>query len=116
MYASGSSVDFDNLEHKDVIRVVRSLGGKWDKTTNSHAVAGEIRVDYAREVDGVQVRCWAGKPPPSCRLVEYEEIIPEQIIPAKVVKRTKLVCAGQADPLTVALAQANSQKPSTSQS
>lgn len=112
-YPSAGTIDFDKLEHKDVVKVVRSLGGKWRKHPNTHAIPGEARVDYDQQIDGVRVRCWAGKPPPSCKLVEYEEVIPEQIIPARVVKKTKLVCAGQAEPLVVAMAQANSKQTST---
>jgi len=85
----GGKVDFDGLKHEQVIKVVRALGGKWKKTLN------ESRVDYEAEIDGQAVRCWRGQPPPSCRMVEVEEDVPEKIIPAHKVKKMKMVCVGQ---------------------
>lgn len=89
----GSQIDFDNLPHAEVIKVIRTLGGKYKKSKNSQ----EGKIDYVGEVDGVTVRCWAGEPPPSCRMIEVEEYIPEKVIPAHVepartIKRLKMVC------------------------
>lgn len=113
----GDQIDFDRLPHKEVIAVVRTLGGKWQKSLNT-AAADKPSVDYRTEIDGVTVRCWAGEPPPTCRFVEVEEIIPEQIIPAQVIpakvkKVRKLVCTGQADPLVIATARVNDPRPLT---
>lgn len=102
----GTRIDFDHLPHTEVIKVIRALGGKWQKTANTGAKPGETKIDYAREVDGIEVRCWAGEPPPSCRIVEVEETIPEQVIPAHTRKIKKMICTGQ-EPVTVAIARAN---------
>jgi hypothetical protein len=90
----GGMVDFDNLPHKEVIAVVRALGGKWNKQKSSEFG----RIDYQTEIDGVTVRCWQGEPPPSCRIIEVEEHVPEVVIPAKVIpasvrKVKKMVCS-----------------------
>lgn len=82
-----AGIDFDHLPHKDVIRVIRAFGGKWKKTPVDHT-----RITYETEVDGLTVRCWQGEPPPNCKIVEYEELVPERIIPAMVIKKKKLVC------------------------
>lgn len=84
-YSGG--LDFDRLPHKDIVQVIRTLGGKWKKEP-----VNENKITYATEIDGLQVRCWSGEPPPSCKLVEVEEHVPEKVIPAHTVKKTKLVC------------------------
>lgn len=105
----GDSLDFDRLPHKEVIRVIRNLGGKWVKTANNHMApaGGEIGqgIDYTASLDGMQVRCYAGAPPPSCRIVEVEEHVPERVIPAHTIKVKKMICTGKDDPLLVAMAQ-----------
>lgn len=103
----GNTLDFDRLPHKEVIRVIRTLGGKWKKseTLGGSEVAG--RIDYQTSIGPQPVRCWAGEPPPTCRLVEVEEEVPAQVIPAHTRKVRKLICTGKAEPLIVALARAN---------
>lgn len=81
-------IDFDNLKHEDTVKVMRNLrGGKWKKD-----YTGDNRVTYTTVVDGMNIRIWRGEPPPSCRIVEVEELVPERVIPAQVVKVRKLVC------------------------
>jgi hypothetical protein len=82
-----NGLDFDHLPHAKVISVVRSLGGKWKKTPT-----GDNRIHYTAEIDGMTVRCYAGEPPPSCKLVEVEVHVPAQVIPAHTVKKMKMVC------------------------
>ena len=106
----GSTLDFDKLPHKDTIQVIKQLGGKWKKSPNN-VVDGGHKIDYVAEVDEVRVRVWAGEPPPSCRIVEVEEIIPAHTIPEQHVPEQKrivrkMVCTGQAEPVAVALAKA----------
>lgn len=115
-YFCGGTLDFDHLEHRDVIRVIRAMGGKWKKSKNENVYDGgklvQGRVDYEQEIDGLKVRCYAGKAPPSCRIVEYEEVIPAHVIPAvpeklvpeQRVKKTKMICTGD-DPMLVSMAQ-----------
>ncbi len=97
----GRKIDLDNLEHKDVIAVIRALGGKWKKTAT---IGVEGRIDYQSEIDGMEVRCWAGKPPPSCRLVEIEVDVPEKVIPAHKEKVTRMICTGD-EPVMVAMSR-----------
>lgn len=89
----GLQLDFDRLPHHEVVKVVRELGGKWKKTPNG--ASHPDKIDYETRVGDVSVRCWAGDPPPSCRIVEVEEIIPERVIPAQKVKVKKMVCQPQ---------------------
>lgn len=81
----GHILDFDNLNHAQVIQVLKAFGGKWDKTLN-----GGDRVDYRQQVDGVDVRCYRGEPPPNCQIIETTEIVPAQ--PETTRKVRKLVC------------------------
>jgi hypothetical protein len=99
----GDILDFDNLTHKEVIGVVRALGGKWKKTPNFNKAG---RIDYQTEIDGMSVRCWAGEAPPSCKIVEVEELVPEQVIPAHVKKVRKMICSDNKEPLVTAAIQA----------
>lgn len=85
-YSGG--LDFDRLPHAETVKVIRALRGKWKKEP-----VNENKITYETTVDGLQVRCWSGEPPPSCKLVEVEEHIPEKVIPAHTVKKTKLVCS-----------------------
>lgn len=101
----GDTLDFDRLPHADVIKVVRTLGGKWHKSENKHADSSRTTIDYESDVSGRRVRCWGGEPPPSCRIVEVEEDVPEQVIPAHKRKVKKMICTGQ-EPVAVAIAQA----------
>lgn len=112
--ACGDIVDFDFLNHKEVIGVVRALGGKWQKSSNPHAEAPTREkgqsIDYQSTVDGVRVRCWGAEPPPSCRIVEVEEVIPAHDIPAqhvpeKRVKVKKMICTGKDEPLLVSMSR-----------
>lgn len=80
-------LDYDNLSHEDVMRVIKAVGGKWDKAISQ---AGGNRIDYTTEVDGYQLRCWAGKPPETCKLVEKTRVIPAQ--PEREEKYFELVC------------------------
>lgn len=95
-------VDFDNLPHKKVIAVIRALGGKWSKEP-----AGDNRINYEAEIGGMKVRCWQGEPPPSCRIVEVEETVPEVVIPAHVKKVRKMICRPHAEPLVQAALDTN---------
>lgn len=84
----GNQIDFDNISHENVVKVMRALkAGKWHK-----APAENAAVHYTSTVSGVSIRCWNGVPPPNCKIVEYLEDVPEQIIPAKTVTKRKLVC------------------------
>lgn len=84
----GNQIDFDNISHENVIKVMRALkAGKWDKVPAENAA-----VHYTAKVAGINIRCWNGAPPPNCKIVEYLEDVPEQIIPAKTVTKRKLVC------------------------
>lgn len=81
------SIDFDRLTHDDVVKVLKALGGKWDKEVNS---AESSRVDYSTKIDGLKVRLWAGEPPPNCKIVEVQEEIPA--VPATTRTVRRLVC------------------------
>jgi hypothetical protein len=86
----GDKLDFDNLPHAEVVKVIRALGGKWKKTPTH---ASDNRIDYSAELGPMQVRCYSGEPPPSCRIIEVEELVPERVIPASVRKVRKMVCS-----------------------
>lgn len=49
------------------------------------------RVTYSSEVDGITVKI-DSKPPDACRIVEYEEDVPEVIIPAHKEKKRRIEC------------------------
>jgi hypothetical protein len=81
----GGGIDFDYLNREQSKAALSSLGGgEWKKQLNQSA---EGTIDYTAEIDGVPVRLWAAGPPETCRVVEVEEVIPEQR-----VMRKKLIC------------------------
>lgn len=78
-------LDIDNLTREEVVEVLGVMGaGKWTKSVN-HQTEGTI--DYIGQVEGKTVRLWAAGPPESCRVVEEEEVIPEQ----RVIRK-RLIC------------------------
>lgn len=91
LFGPSESFDFDNLTHDEVIKVIQVLGGgKWDK---KQSASNSARIDYTATIDGILVRCYQGEPPPSCKLVEVEEYVPEvPAQPATKRKVLKLVC------------------------
>lgn len=80
-------IDFDQLSHAEVIAVIKALGGTWRKEINS----SKTTIDYRATIDGQSVRCWSGQPPPSCKIVVVEEVVPAQ--PETKRKVAKLVCS-----------------------
>jgi len=78
-------IDFDNLSHEDVIKVIQVIGGKWDKRPGDNA-----NVHYETKKNGITYYCYNGAPPPNCKIVEVLEEIPAQ--PARMVTKRKLVC------------------------
>lgn len=110
-------LDFDYLPHSEVIKVIRTLGGKWKKSQNTHACKPGLEqgqaIDYEQNMGPVTVRCWAGEPPPSCRIVEVEEVIPAHTLPAvperhipEVRKKVrKMICTGKDEPLLVEMSR-----------
>lgn len=85
MLYGSTQLDFDGLSHAEVVKVIRAFGGKWSKTPSDNAT-----VDYLATVDGFTIRCWQGKPPPNCKIVEEDVLIPAQ--PERMGKIRKLVC------------------------
>lgn len=81
-------LDLNYPKHKETIKLIKTIGGKFKKEPG----AKENTIDYIGQLDGVPVKVWCGDPPPSCRIVEVEEHIPERIVPAHTVKIKKMVC------------------------
>lgn len=83
-------LDFDSLNHEQVIEVISAFGGRWTKS-----LYGSDRIHYTRDepIGNLTLRCYAGAPPPNCRLVTETTEVPEQVIPAHLETTTKLVCS-----------------------
>lgn len=71
--AFGGGMDFDWLTHPQVMEVIKAFPGKWEKSVCG---TNEPRINYESTFDGKTIRCWAGEPPPSCRIVEEEIEVP----------------------------------------
>lgn len=81
-------IDFDDLPHCDVVKVMLAFPGTWRKTPS---FADETKIDYTLTLDnGLKVRCWNGFPPESCRIEEVVEEVPAQPAHTRIVR--KLVC------------------------
>lgn len=78
----GNIIDFDNCTHPQVIQVIKAFPGRWTKKP-----AGDAKIHYSNKFDGMTIRCYAGEPPPNCKIV-YEEVT----IPARTERRAKLIC------------------------
>lgn len=95
-------IDFDCLPHADVIKVIKLFGGKWKKEPGAH----DATVHYTTTYKGIELRCYSGSPPPNCKVVEVEELIPSHYEPERRVKRRKLVCVGDIPDPTLSAAPA----------
>jgi len=78
---TSKQIDFDYLSHEDVVKVIQVFGGRWWKEVNGQGV------DYTTEQGGITIRCYQGKPPPNCQLIEEEVVVP-----ARIAKRFRLRC------------------------
>lgn len=86
-------IDFDNLPHDKIVQVIQAFPGTWSKEPNGPM---SDRIDYQTVFSGTRLRCWAGEPPPNCKIVEELVNVPAQPATTKVVR--KLVCSQSALP------------------
>lgn len=80
-------LDMDCLTHPQIVTLIGRLSaGKWIKSPKWG------KIDYTNDavIPGFTVRFWSGEPPPSCKLVEEEVVVPT--VPAHKEKRVRLVC------------------------
>jgi len=86
-YSDG--LHFFNCTHDQVIAGIRILGGKWNKK-----IGDGQTIDYLRDepMDGFAVAFYNGAPPPSCKIVEEEIEVPQQVVPAHKQKVKRMVC------------------------
>lgn len=68
----GWSLEFDYLSHEKVMMVVKAFPGRWAKELSYNG----DKIDYSIKFDGMDVKCCAGEPPPSCRIIEEEIEVP----------------------------------------
>jgi hypothetical protein len=89
-----SNFDIDYLNRDAVLEVLRKMGGTWDKTPADYGA----KMNYVRreKFHGRTVKLCAAEPPPTCRVVEEEVVIPAQ--PEQRVMRKKLVCTDTVHP------------------
>jgi len=88
-------IDFDMLTHSEIVRVIQAFPGTWEKRPSAAATA-DPRIDYSTTYDGLKLRCWAGQPPPNCKIVEETVEVPAQ--PATKKTGRKLVCTEAKEP------------------
>ncbi|MDE2020642.1 MAG: hypothetical protein KGJ13_09930 [Patescibacteria group bacterium] len=85
--AFGGSFWF-TVDNREDVQKLLALAPRWEKK------ASDAGIDYRAVVDGVtySVKTTSGALPPTCKLVEKEFEVPEQIIPAHVEKKLVLEC------------------------
>lgn len=86
VYSSGQ-IDFDRLSHPEVIKVIQAIPGKWDKEPSSEGT----RINYSTKRGDLTFRCWAGEPPPNCKIVELLVTIPAQPETVRTVRKLQCV-------------------------
>ncbi len=81
-------VDFDNPKREDVYVIMQGLSaGKWKREPI------EDKMIYSTVIDGLTYYIWGAPPPPSCEIIEEEELVPAQ--PEQWIKRRRVVCKGE---------------------
>jgi hypothetical protein len=86
----GDCIDFDRLEHSQVMEVIRSFPGRWKKEPNGERINYSITLRNTSRVAGlteIKLRCYAGEPPPNCQVI-YEDVL----VPAQTVRKPRLIC------------------------
>jgi hypothetical protein len=83
-----SGIDINWPANHEIVTTImqRIAGGKWNKEYSGSYI-NYINTTYHPTL---QIRIYGSPPPPSCKLVEYEEEVPAQ--PARKVKKVKIVC------------------------
>lgn len=61
---------------------------KWDREVN----ADEKTIRYIYHFGMVNLNITVGELPPSCKVIEEEVLIPEEIVPARMEKKRRIVC------------------------
>ena len=86
----GSGVTFytDREDHHVATRLMLRFGGKFKKYSDP---SYPETMRYTQQRDDIMIEVVSG-PPPSCRIEEYEEVLPPRSEPI-VVKHKRLVCA-----------------------
>ena len=82
----GDSISFNGLTHEQTVQVIKVLGGKWDKQLS---YSGE-GMHYTRQGEP-SIMCYNGAPPPSCKIVEVDEVVPAQEAYVRKVKKIQCV-------------------------
>ncbi len=85
-YLFGDTLDFDNLSHGDIIKVIKAFPGRWLK----EPAVESAKINYSVTIDGIKIRCYSGEPPANCKIVEEQVVIPAQ--PERTEIRKRLVC------------------------
>lgn len=84
------TIDFDDPTRKQAVAIMEKLGaGKWDKDVLEN---GRLEYTNTTLFPGIRIRLWSAEPPPSCKIVEYEEVIPAHQVEETKIKKYKLVC------------------------
>ena len=84
----GKYVDYDGLNRPQILQLLRTFGGKWDKSAAYSD--GHLRYTKRETVDGRTIRV-SGEPPASCKVVETVKWVKVPARREKQVTRT-VVC------------------------
>ncbi len=80
-------LDFDNPDRSQALALMKVFGGKWTKEPVNND-SGTL--SYIQVIDGIRVRLWSTPPPPSCRVVEKQVLVPAQ--PERWTTRRVIEC------------------------
>lgn len=87
----GGLCDLTTDSHEEAMSLVKGFASKFDKNYDD---ANTGRVTYSCVIDGVTVQI-KSHPPNICKIVTYEEEVPEQIVPAHKVMKCRIECPKQ---------------------
>ena len=87
---SANHIDFDYLNHDQVLQVIKAFPGRWKKEPVGEKINYSNTLRNISKTSGYEeiiIRCYNGEPPPNCK-IEYEEVL----VPAHTERRAKMVC------------------------
>lgn len=85
---SGTTVLFYNPTRPQVIRIIREIGGKWNKRYNATTITYNYHLpDHSQSF----ILC-DSQPPGTCRMIPVVQTVPAHWEPEKVINTFKLQC------------------------
>ena len=80
------------LKRKDAIKIMSTVGGKWDKTTFDGTQGGAALIAYGQKMGVIKVLLLTDELPPGCHIETKQVVVPTHTVNEHTETITKVVC------------------------